>query len=74
MMTLPQAIELVTAEVERATAKFSPFNSAHEGYAVIEEEFDELWDEIKLKERDDVRMAKEAVQLGAMAVRFLMDV
>jgi hypothetical protein len=32
---LDAAIALVRAEVMRAIAKWPPFNSAHEGYAVI---------------------------------------
>jgi len=62
----------VLAELDRATAKFGPFNSAHEGYAVILEELDELWDEIK--KNDAVNVRKEAVQVAAMALRFLMDI
>ena len=53
----------------------STFNSHHEGYAVIKEELDELWEEIR--KRDGLRMKpllkKEAVQVGAMALRFLVD-
>ncbi len=53
-----------------------PFNSAHEGYAVILEELDELWDEVKKKqaERSSETLKKEAVQVGAMAMRFLVDI
>lgn len=51
------------------------FKSAHEGYALILEEMDELWDEIKKhpSRRSDLKMAKEASQLAAMAMRFLVD-
>jgi|GEM_PF-5944413 len=51
-----------------------PLRSAHEGYAVILEELDELWEEIKRKDRDKKRMRAEAVQVAAMATRFLIDV
>jgi len=61
-------------EYQRAIKKFLPFNSAHEGKAVIEEELDELWDEIKRKKRDNKQMKKEAIQVGAMALRFLVDI
>lgn len=69
---LEVALHLVREECLRAMAKFQPFNSSHEGYAVILEELDELWDEVKGNRPDLAR--KEAVQVAAMAVRFLLDV
>lgn len=76
MMTLEQALEHVGGEVARAEAEHAPMHSAHEGYSVILEELDELWDEIKKKssERDMELMGQEAVQVAAMAVRFLLNV
>lgn len=49
------------------------FNSAHEGYSVILEELEELWDEIKKKRehRNKKLMKKEALQVGAMAIKFV---
>jgi hypothetical protein len=38
----------VLEELERAESKFAPFNSSHEGYAVLLEEVDELWEIVKL--------------------------
>lgn len=66
----------VLHEVARAKTTFLPFNSAHEGYAVLREEIDELWDEVKKNQRirDKATMRKEAIQCAAMAVRFVMDV
>jgi hypothetical protein len=71
-----KAMTAIVAELRRATAMNGPFHSAHEGYGVIKEEFDELWDEIKKKAIDRVpeKMQKEAVQLGAMAMRFIIDI
>lgn len=74
------AVDGIASEVKdellRAMDNFAPFNSAHEGHSVIEEEFDELWDEIKLKQgaRDVEAMRKEAIQVAAMAMRFIHDV
>lgn len=66
------AFALVRDELDRATAIHSPMSSAHEGYAVILEELDEAWQEIK---RNDTAAAKqEMVQVAAMAIRFLIDV
>lgn len=62
----------VICELAEAQAKFPPFNSAHEGYAVLKEEVDELWQEVKHGSRH--RQREEATQVAAMAVRFLIDV
>jgi hypothetical protein len=62
---------LVRAELARAAAKHPQFNSRHEGYAVLLEEVDELWDDVKA-DRQAPAM-DEAVQVAAMAIRFLTD-
>ncbi len=66
----------VTEELDLATRKFSRFNSAHEGYAVLLEEVDELWEHVKMKQskRDIIEMRKEAIQIAAMAIRFAVDI
>lgn len=65
------ALALVRVELIRATSRFGPFASTHEGYAVILEELDEMWDEIKANRPDAA--CREAVQVAAMATRFLVD-
>ena len=70
--TLDKALLAVRAEVMRAIAKFPPFNSAHEGYAVLKEEVDELWDDVK-RDYPEGALA-EAVQVAAMGVRFIMRI
>ena len=61
----------ILRELKRARAKFPDFNSPHEGYAVLKEEVEEMWDAIK---NDDTKGAlEEAVQVGAMALRFISD-
>ncbi len=65
------AIAAIRAEAFQAREKFATFNSAHEGVSVLREEFEELWDEVKA---DNLELAiAEAVQVGAMAVRFVAD-
>ena len=68
--------QLVSDEIDGAVSQHGPMKSAHEGYAVILEEMDELWDEIKKKksERDEEKMLEELVQIGAMIQRFALDV
>jgi len=61
-------------ECRRAQEKFGPFKNAHEGHSVIREEFDEVWDAIKKKDADLKDVKKEVIQLGAMALRFLVEV
>lgn len=71
-----EAIALVEEEVLTAMAAYPPFNSAHEGWAILKEEVDELWDEVKVKQglRSEIKMKREAVQAAAMAIRFLIDI
>jgi len=66
--------EAMLKESVRAGTKFPPFNSTHEGYAVILEELDELWDEVKRTGgARHSELLKEAIQVGAMALRFVHD-
>jgi hypothetical protein len=59
------------AEASRAERKHGRWADAHHGYGVLLEEVDELWDAIKA---DDLAHARlEAVQVGAMALRFLKE-
>lgn len=69
-------VDEVEQELGFATAKFGPMNSAHEGFAVLYEEVDELWDEVKAKQgaRNIEAMRKEAIQVAAMAMRFALDI
>lgn len=73
----PSAVDTaleVANELNSAREKFPPFHSAHEGFAVLKEEVDELWDEIKMKGASKARMREEAIQVAAMAIRFVQDV
>ena len=66
----------VRDELLAARERYGPMHSAHEGFAVILEELDELKAEVwkSPTKRDWAAMRAEAVQLAAMSVRFLMDV
>lgn len=70
---LDRIVALVRNEVHLAAEQHAPYNSMHEGYAVIKEEFDELWDEIKVKDRDRAKILKECIQVAATAMRFMHD-
>jgi NTP pyrophosphatase (non-canonical NTP hydrolase) len=73
---MDKLLKEIEAEVSFAREKFPPFNTAHEGYAVLLEEVDELWEHVKVKQgrRDVDKMRREAVQVAAMALRFALDI
>jgi hypothetical protein len=67
----------VSIELEGARRKHGPIKNLHEGYAVILEEVDELWERVRLRNTDHVGDAmawKELVQIAAMAQRVAEDV
>lgn len=71
---LDKVLTLVRAELLRAWTKHPiPFHNAHEGYAVLQEEADELWDCVKEDSAYTKWGLNEAVQTAAMAVRFVVD-
>jgi hypothetical protein len=63
-------------ELIKAIESWPEFNSAHEGWAVLLEEVNELWEHVKIKQkyRDIKRMRKEAIQVAAMALRFAAEI
>lgn len=63
----------VASELARARAKHRPMHSPHEGYAVLLEELDELWVEVKAQRPSHERLRAELVQIGAMAQRMAED-
>ena len=66
----------VAMELLRAKGLFPDyFHNQHEGYAVILEEVDELWQEIKKNQHnyDLPAQRKEAIQAAAMLVRFVVE-
>lgn len=65
----------VRDEVYRAQTLHNPMANAHESYAVILEEVEEFWDEVKLKQskRDLAKMRSELIQIAAMAIRSIND-
>ena len=72
---LAQVLDLVVDEITRAQAKFKHYNSMHEAKAVIEEEFEEFWDEVKANKEPgaDYRQIQELTQVAATAIRAMID-
>lgn len=94
-----RVVNEVADQLKKARATHAPMNGHHEGYAVILEELDELWevckanthsfepkrpafavgevdpaDKTELRRLKRIAMRKEALQVAAMAVRFIEDV
>ncbi|MDD4137946.1 MAG: hypothetical protein PHT99_08670 [Methanoregula sp.] len=68
--------QAIFEEMAFASSKFPAFASEHEGYAILLEEVDELWEAVKLNQKSPERakqIEKECIQVGAMALRFLHD-
>lgn len=66
----------INEEVERAGAMYPPASTLHEGWALIQEEVDELWDLVKQRRGHGHvprGCTEEAIQIAAMAVWFLMS-
>ena len=70
-MDTNKILRMVKSEYCAATEKFGAFNSAHEGYAVILEELDEAWGEIK--QNQSCAATQEMIQVAAMAIRWIND-
>lgn len=70
---MQQFPNLVAAELKKARAKHRGIQSRHEGYAVLLEEVDELWEEIKAQDVNQDKLGKELVQVAAMCQRFAED-
>lgn len=69
---IEQAAKLAKEEAFRAVARFKPFNSSHEGWAVLYEEVCEMWKAIMENDLEAARA--EAIQVTAMGLRFIAEV
>ena len=73
-MKREEVMQMIKTELMITDSQKPKFHSNHEGYGVIKEEFDELWDEIKGSKTFDKAnrlMVDEAVQVAAMAIKFI---
>jgi len=64
-------LEEVKAELSRADENHAPYHSLHEAYAVLLEEVDELWEEVRKKRavRDPEAIRHELVQIASICWR-----
>lgn len=71
-MKRKEIVNKMLEELAIAEAKFPDgFHSGHEGWAVIKEELDEMFDAIR--DNDIEHSKKEAIQVGAMAMRYVLE-
>lgn len=61
------------SELVSATFKHPAMHSPHEGWAVIKEELDELWEHVRANTGTTPEARKEAIQVAAMALRYAFD-
>ncbi len=72
---IEMALNNVRCELYSAINHFPPFRSAHEGVAIIEEEFIELRNAAYWPHKEETGDEEvEATQLAAMAVRYIVEV
>ncbi|MCJ7559154.1 hypothetical protein MUO79_00870 [Candidatus Bathyarchaeota archaeon] len=76
MTGLREVLVEVRSEVYAMVKEHGDFKSCHEGYAVILEELEELWDEVKRpsESRDLRRLRSEALNVAASAAKFALFV
>lgn len=64
----------VFQEVKRARSKHPVgAHSPHEGHSIIREELEKLWSHVKADTGRSPEARKEAIQVAAMAVRYILD-
>jgi hypothetical protein len=66
------AVHRVVGEMKSGRDKFGEYNSRHEAWAVIREELDELWEEVRSKEPGTADV-DEAIQVAATALRYVIE-
>lgn len=73
---LAGAVDDAALEAAEARAKHNPYNSAHEAYGVLAEEFKEFEEHVFAKQdtRDLAAMRRELIQIAAVALRAAAEV
>lgn len=67
------ALREIAGELARVMARRPEFNSPHEGWAVLREEVDELWEHVRSDTGRTVEARDEAIQIAAVAVRYAAE-
>ena len=61
----------IMEKVEKINGKHPTYNSPHEAYAILLEEVDEVWDEVKIKDQNYTRMYNEVSDVACVCIRFM---
>lgn len=64
----------IARELERARAQHAPIANAMEGWAVIQEEIEGFWAEVRLRDPFVGHKCRELARVAAMAMRLAEDV
>lgn len=72
---IEEVFEKVKGELRAAMVSYPPMYSPHEAHSIIREEFEEFWDEVKVKQgkRNVQAMGDELIQTAAMSIRAYID-
>lgn len=75
MKTYEDIQNQMLVEVQLSKLLHKPFNSSHEGYAVLLEELDEVWEEIKKSKNYTLsnEAKQELIQVAAVAMRMINE-
>ena len=71
--TINRLQEEISSEMQRGDKKYGPHPGPKRGFGALRAEFNELWTEIEAEDANPVSIRKEAVQVAAMALKFLRD-
>lgn len=71
---IDEVLSLVKEELLKAYAKHRGYPSGHYMWAVLAEELEEIWEHVRADTWMTPEARKEAIQLAAMGVRYVLDV
>ena len=65
--------DLVGNEMQFGYKKYGKYHNSHEHYAVLKEELDEYWDDVKANKSETPQAMYELVQVAAVALRYVLE-
>lgn len=73
VLRIERELDKIKVELVKSMTKHAPMHSPHEGMSVIKEEVDELWEHVKADTGRTTGARKEALQVAAMGLRYVLD-